>query len=159
MTNAENEGRVEADLRGFTVMRCVVDYAFSLELARAEAAVRGQEWAGVRIEGPFDYVVEDTTRRLHAEECPEALGPALRLFRQTIESAAITHGGTLQIQFSGGAFLRVPSLPDYEAWELTEGDGRRLICMPGGEIAIFGASRARQGNPPTGGSSGSSEPG
>lgn len=154
MTNAETEGGVEVHLRGFTVMRCVVDYAFSLDLARPDAAVRGQEWAHVRIGGPFDYVVEDTTRRLHAEERPEELGPALRLFRQTVESASITQGGTLQIQFSGRAFLQIPSLAAYEAWELTEGDGRRLICMPGGEIAIFGAPPEHRGTPQADGSSG-----
>lgn len=154
MTNAETEDSVHAHLCGFTVMRCVVDYAFSLELARPEAAVRGQEHANVTIEGPFDYVVEDTTRRLHAEGCPEELGPALGLFRQTIESASITQGGTLQIQFSGRAFLRIPSSAEYEAWELTEGDGRRLICTPGGAIAIFGVSRERQGSPQADSSSG-----
>ncbi|HEV2460862.1 MAG TPA: DUF6188 family protein [Ktedonobacterales bacterium] len=152
MTTAETGGSVEVHLGGFTVMRCVVDYAFSLDLARPEAAVRVQQWASVRIGGPFDYVVEDTTRRLDAAECPEELGPALRLFRQTVESATITHGGTLQIQFSGRAFLRIPSLADYEAWEVTEGDGRRLICMPGGEIAIFEAPPERHGSPQADGS-------
>lgn len=145
---------MEVHLRGFTVMRCCVDNAFRLDFARPERAVRGQEWASVTIEGPFEYVADGTTLLLEGALHPEELGPVLTLFLRTVEAASVAGDGTLRLQFDGQASLRISSLPEYEAWELTEGDGRRLICMPGGEIAIFEAFSERQGNPSEGGSSG-----
>jgi Family of unknown function (DUF6188) len=136
MISPRADGSMELDLVGFTVIRCVADYAFSLELARPEAAVRGQEHASVAIEGPFEYVTDSATMRLHAEEPPETLGPALALFRRVVEEASVAQDGTLRLRYSGQMAVRAPSSPEYESWHILYGRGGRLTCMPVGDIAI-----------------------
>lgn len=152
MISPRADGSMELGLAGFTVVRCSVDYAFNLNLSRPEQAVRGQEHASVTIEGPFEYVAEGATMRLHAEESPEQVGPALALFRRVVEEALVAQDGTLRLRFSGQMALRVPSLPRYEAWEILYGRGGRLICMPGGEIVIWSEISNGPGEPAPGAS-------
>lgn len=45
--------------------------------------------------------------------------------------------GTLTLRFTH-AEVRVPPDPDFEAWNFGERRGVLVICMPGGDIAIFG---------------------
>jgi hypothetical protein len=130
---------MQLSLVGFTVMRCSVDYQFRLDLARPAEAVRGQVHASVIVAGPFEYLADGTARQLDAEQHPEELGPALRLFLRTVEAASIADDGSLHLQFSGQVALRVPSMVAYEAWEVTDGDGQQIICMPGGALATWPA--------------------
>jgi Family of unknown function (DUF6188) len=135
----------ELHLVGFTVMRCSVDFQFRLTLARPAQAVRGQEWASVIIEGPFEFVDDGLARAFDPNgPHPEDLGPALKLRRKTIEAAIISDDGGLQLQFSDQLSLHVPSLPQYEAWELFEGDGKHIICLPGGGLATWPAPMSRR---------------
>ena len=134
---------MDIDISGFTVTRCCIDYRFSLDLIRPEQVIRGQEHASLIIDGHFEYVAGDTTTRHDPEQHPEELGPVLKLFRRTVEAASIAADGTLHIQFSDQMSIRVPSLFDYEAWELHHDDGRMLICMPGGNIAVWSARSTR----------------
>ena len=129
----------ELDLVGFTVMRCGVDMQFRLLLARPAQAVRGQEWAWVMIEGPFRFIDNSTAWPLDpAGPNPEELGPALKLRFKTIEAASISDDWSLQVQFTDDLSLQVPSLPQYEAWEVHE-HGKMIVCLPGGRTATWQA--------------------
>ena len=129
----------QLDLVGFTVMRCGVDFTFRLLLARPVQAVRGQEWAWVMIEGPFEYVANGVSRSLVPNgPHPEELGPALNLLSKTIEAAVISDDGTLRLEFSDERVLQAPSLPQYEAWEVHE-HGKMIVCLPGGGISTWQA--------------------
>jgi hypothetical protein len=64
------------------------------------------------------------------------LGPVLALYPDSLAVAVDEHD-TLTLRFVGGAVLRVPPHPQYEAWEL-RGPGRRLVVgNPGGELTVF----------------------
>lgn len=124
-------------LVGFTVMQCRIAYQFCLDLARPAEAVRAQKHASITIEGPFEYITDGTHIPLDAAQHPEELGPALKLSMQTVEAASTSDDGSLQLLFRNGDSLHVPSLPDYEAWNMVNDNGELIVCMPGGELATW----------------------
>lgn len=44
--------------------------------------------------------------------------------------------GTLVLEFEHGT-LEVPALNEVESWEMYNDKGFRMICMPGGEVAVW----------------------
>ncbi|MGP4000661.1 DUF6188 family protein [Streptomyces sp. 8N706] len=51
----------------------------------------------------------------------------------------VGRAGDLVIEFESGMKLTVQPDDDYEAWGLVGPKGRLVTCMPGGEIAVWGA--------------------
>jgi hypothetical protein len=41
------------------------------------------------------------------------------------------------MRFSEGYELIVPADGDYEAWDISSHNGLKLVCMPGGGIAVW----------------------
>ncbi|HLU28746.1 MAG TPA: DUF6188 family protein [Glycomyces sp.] len=69
-------------------------------------------------------------------EAVAAMGPLLHGL--TLRASAV-EDGSLRLTFTSGAELIAPPDPDYESWGLTGPAGQRLVCMPGGELAIWDA--------------------
>jgi hypothetical protein len=59
------------------------------------------------------------------------------LLHQDIAQAWVSDDGVLTIRFADDATLRATPDPDYEAWEIAGENGFRVICMPGGKLAIW----------------------
>jgi hypothetical protein len=59
------------------------------------------------------------------------------LLNQSVTSASADYTGTLILGFDSGTSLRVEPDPDYEAWNITGPRGRMIVCMPGGELAVW----------------------
>lgn len=71
-------------------------------------------------------------------EFPGVVAPDLvRLARDVITGAEAGSVGDLVIEFESGSKLTVRPDGDYEAWGLVGPRGRRVTCMPGGEIAVW----------------------
>lgn len=70
-------------------------------------------------------------------ESVAALGP--RLHGLTIRTAAV-EDGALRLAFTDGAELTAPPDPRYESWGVTGPAGQRVVCMPGGELAVWDAA-------------------
>lgn len=49
----------------------------------------------------------------------------------------VREDGTLTIQ-AGSTSVVVSPDPDFEAWSIDYEDGRKLVCLPGGDIARWG---------------------
>ncbi|MEV0335858.1 DUF6188 family protein [Nocardia sp. NPDC050717] len=49
----------------------------------------------------------------------------------------------LSIELSSGAVLNVPVDEHYEAWGIVGLNGYRVICLPGGELAIWSAREGK----------------
>ncbi|MFD0417144.1 DUF6188 family protein [Streptomyces sp. NPDC127108] len=64
----------------------------------------------------------------------------VRLVRDVIAEAEVGRAGDLVIKFESGTALTVRANDDYEAWGLGGPKGRRVTCMPGGEIAVWGGA-------------------
>jgi hypothetical protein len=128
MSSAKNEQKgIGIPLAGKTVSRCVIDSAFTMEFGEGEL---------LRIEGGF--ILQSTARRhaLSAERAEE-LGPALVVVGKTISWSSASEGGELDVHFVDGTNLRVSPDSQYEAWEVVGKGGFRVVCMPGGELAIW----------------------
>ena len=79
-------------------------------------------------------------------ETPPSLAPALRLLWKPVASIKITKTGPLEIFFSDQGKISIQPSDEYEAWHIEGGyglhgdqglTGLRIICMPGGELAIW----------------------
>jgi hypothetical protein len=66
----------------------------------------------------------------------EPLQPFLDLTGQAIAESA-TDSGILTLAFTNGSRLCVKPDRDYEAWTVSGPDGMLVVCMPGGELAIW----------------------
>ncbi|WP_375372008.1 DUF6188 family protein [Salinispora sp. H7-4] len=61
-----------------------------------------------------------------------------QLVRDSVGLADVGNGGDLEVTFESGAQLIVAPHAEYEAWGIVGPNGRRLTCLPGGEIAFWG---------------------
>ncbi|MFI5866458.1 DUF6188 family protein [Streptomyces sp. NPDC051546] len=117
-------------LQTHRVDRVSFDYALVLHT---------DQGAELRIETPGTVTEPDGTRTTFDPERPGDSAPVLlRLLHATISGAERTDGGTLLVALDNGLELDVPPHDDYEAWELSFTDGRKVVCMPGGESATWG---------------------
>ncbi|GAA2794694.1 hypothetical protein GCM10010452_23720 [Crossiella cryophila] len=55
-----------------------------------------------------------------------------------VQAAAANESGLLLIEFDD-AVLRVEPDENYEAWSFAGPDGDKVICLPGGELAVWAA--------------------
>lgn len=63
------------------------------------------------------------------------------LSQRKVTKAEVGNSGELRIVFVDGGEIRVDANDDYEAWTIAGVDGYKAVCMPGGEVAVWPASR------------------
>ena len=63
--------------------------------------------------------------------------PILPFFNAKVIGIAIQETGHLKVEFTGNRFLEIDPNDRYEAWELGCSIGFKLICSPGGSVAVF----------------------
>lgn len=127
-------GRDEHRLLQVLIRRCVtqvrLDYSVTLVFWSRELSVE------LRVEGPFAFLSgEEQTFRVEPENV-KTVSPVLELFNRVVSEAAV-QDGTLRIDFEGNVTISVPPLSKYEAWTLGASNGLKIVCMPGGELAIW----------------------
>jgi hypothetical protein len=92
----------------------------------------------LRIGDTFTFTTVDGVEMpLRPEEDPAGLGPVLACTRTTVEAATALEDGNLEVSFADGGSLHVDPSPAHEAWELAGPQGGRIVCMPGGQLAIW----------------------
>ncbi|MFD7757263.1 DUF6188 family protein [Streptomyces sp. NPDC059757] len=117
------------DLRGQTVTRICFDAALT---------VLTSEDCELRVETEAVLHVPDGDHVSFDPESPDVAAPHLvRLSGDVIAEAEVEGVGNLVIEFQSGMKLTVRPDDDYEAWGLVGPKGRRVTCMPGGEIAVW----------------------
>lgn len=92
----------------------------------------------IRVESPFRVTSGDTTVDVDPEQFDGQGNLALPLLG-AVSAADASDDGTL-VLVVGSARLEVPPDDDYEAWSLIRADGSRVVCMPGGELAVWSAA-------------------
>lgn len=96
--------------------------------------------AGIlQIESQATLSVDGQTVVMSASGDPTRAAAALSLLRTTVGDVQL-EGGILRAHFSSGALLEVEPDEQYEAWSWTGSDGGRVVCMPGGELAVWGST-------------------
>ncbi|MGW0356281.1 DUF6188 family protein [Nocardia nova] len=58
-----------------------------------------------------------------------------------VVSARADESGALTLELDSGTSLRVPPDDDYEAWSIAGPGGYRVVSLPGGELAVWSATR------------------
>jgi hypothetical protein len=103
-------------LVGKPVCRFQVDFQLTLQFFEPE-----DEETTVWISGEFKLEMDGEEHSLSAEN-REKIGPVLSLFRKTVR-----------------ARLTVAPHPNYESWGVTGVRWLRVVCMPGGNLAVWSA--------------------
>ena len=57
---------------------------------------------------------------------------------KTIRALPVSPAGDLSVTFDDTSQLSVKAAAEYEAWQLSGPRGEMVVCMPGGELAIWG---------------------
>jgi hypothetical protein len=117
--------------RGLKVSQIMVDYAltFSLE-GRAAIVIENDATLADRPgRAPGARTVE-----LHPGR--QDVGSALTLFGTTVNSAVAFKAGTLRLMLDHFQLI-VRADPHYEAWSVTGPGDVRLVCTPGGQLAVW----------------------
>jgi hypothetical protein len=129
-------------LVGYQVNRCLVDYALTLDLNKDD-----HDNVSIRLEGEFVFSTEDHRFSLSSED-PTRLGPVFAVLHQTIASATAHSSGRLVVAFVNGDTLVADQHPDYENWEVVGDHGLRIVCLPGGSLAVWEAEEASASDGP-----------
>ncbi|GAA0462542.1 hypothetical protein Ade02nite_29090 [Paractinoplanes deccanensis] len=64
----------------------------------------------------------------------DALAPFLG---DAVQTAHTDKSGALTVTFAAGSALEVRPDPDVESWAFTNPDGPLIVCLPGGELAVW----------------------
>jgi hypothetical protein len=116
-------------LRDERVTWCCVDYAVSFGT---------QNQVSIRIEQPFVYTSADRIEHLIVPEAdPVLAAPVLAIARLSVREGFAYNDGHLELAFSDGSTIGVPSAQDYEPWELTGPAGLKMVSVPGGELSVW----------------------
>ena len=65
------------------------------------------------------------------------LAPALRLVRASVAAVRAGKDGWLRVDLVSGGALTVPPDDQYEAWQVADEHGVRIVCTPGGGLAVW----------------------
>ena len=65
--------------------------------------------------------------------------PVSALAGRRVRTAGTLESGALHIAFEGDAELLVEPSTDYESWTVTGPGGMRVVCLAGGELAVWSA--------------------
>ncbi|WP_238431322.1 DUF6188 family protein [Streptomyces cavernae] len=120
---------VDLGLRGQAVARICFDATVTI-LTSADCELRIETEAVIQV-STEEHVAFDP-------QSPAAAAAHLvRLARDVITEAHVGEGGDLVVAFESGMNLTVRADDAYEAWGLVGPGGRRVICMPGGEVGVW----------------------
>jgi hypothetical protein len=120
---------VDLNLRGQAVTRVCFDVALVI-LTSGDYELRVETEAVLQVSLGNDVTFDPESSDVVAAHL-------VRLVGDVIIVAEAGGAGDLVIEFESGMKLAVRPNDDYEAWGLVGREGRRIICMPGGEIAVW----------------------
>src|SRR5437899_52690 len=133
------EAPFEIPLAGRPVSRCCVTFSFQIDFWQDKEGYTADLSVQIVIERPFKVYDADGEWQLDPEN-PMGLGRALGILHKTVDRAIALGSGELDIVFTDGSRLFVPSDSTYEAWDLATSKGitgLRLVSMPGGHLAVW----------------------
>ena len=104
----------------------------------------------LRVEGPEDHDLEiviedghgfiagldDTVGFVPLVELQ--VGQVRKMVGETIGRVHIEGAGELNIELTAGIRIIVPSNERYESWQILGDKGDLIVCMPGGELGVWG---------------------
>ncbi|GAA0583834.1 hypothetical protein GCM10010172_80980 [Paractinoplanes ferrugineus] len=129
---------VMADLRPRQARRLDVLIGHRLEYVRLDHAI-------VLSLSNRNQVVIEAPALLVGPNGPFAVEPGVTssdvlatLLGETVRTARARETGELEVTFGSGSQLLVAPDPDFESWALVGPAGLLLVCLAGGELAVWG---------------------
>lgn len=120
-----------------TVQSVQHDFTLILQLS-------GQHF--IAISSPVTITQNDKRITLSPEDDPdEHFEPIRNLVGRTVVTGEVDDRGGLHITFDGGTALEVQADPEYEAWNVAGPRGSLVVSMPGGQLGIWSAEPAEEG--------------
>lgn len=119
-------------MSGREVTRCLVDYAFGIELWEPNDQI------SIRINSTFSFKTRTEVQNISLMDVV-TLGPVLSITHETIRNAIAYKNGRLSLEVSNDFKLDVPADANYEAWEINGEDGAKVVSLPGGGLSIWSA--------------------
>ena len=98
----------------------------------------GGGWA-VTVESVLTFSDANGSIRDFEGDDPETLTALGSLLQGLTFRAAAVEDGSLRLAFTSGAELIASPDPHYESWSVAGPAGQRIVCMPGGELAVWAA--------------------
>jgi hypothetical protein len=117
-------------IAGIPVSRFVVDYEFTI------AFTDGAFDCTIRFEGTLTLVKRSTALARDVTQ-PGQLAELFSLLGVPAVSGTAHENGDLRVVFENGWEVLASAEPDYEAWEVSTSTGARIVCSPGGQLAIW----------------------
>ena len=111
------------------VFRCIVDYAFSIEMSLNNRSLV------LSIETEFIINKNNTIHHLDIEN-KDSLIQGLLLIGKKVKRLEISHEGLAKVILESAQII-VKSHDEFEAWQVHTDDGMLIVCMPGGDLAIW----------------------
>jgi hypothetical protein len=122
---------MDLGLSGSTLVSQLVEYTVALHLS---------DGFFIRIESPFTLDLPDRSISLSPEDSSaESFAPLRDLVGRVVTESTVDDAGALTVAFEGDARLLVEPDSAYEAWTVSGPRGMMVVCMPGGELAIWDA--------------------
>jgi len=113
---------------GREVTRLLLDYRFTLEMWTREDTLQ------ITLAQKFEYVRDGITYLINPDE-KSGICRVLFVLYQMIDSVTATSNGRLTIVFRNGDRIVSEPHDQYEAWDIGNLRGLRLIALPGGGLA------------------------
>lgn len=120
----------EIDTKNATIFRCIIDYAFRIELS-----INGQSLT-LAIECEFIISQDGNIYHLDIEDKDRSkLTQGLYLIGQKAQKITIDKDGLIKVQLES-EYIMVKPHERYEAWQLRTSN-LLIVCIPGGDVAIW----------------------
>jgi hypothetical protein len=118
-------------LSGRTVSRFNVDNTVSIEFLDP-----GKERLIIILEQCFTIWFEGIQYLLSPNDRIH-LGPLFLLLHHVVIRAWAFKDGRLRLEVENTGILEIEPHPEYEAWSFVGEGGMRIVCLPGGELAVW----------------------
>ena len=118
-------------LRGTRVAKIIIDLALRIEFIDAS-----ENETLIWIGGSIRIRSQGNEYMLHGDN-PKELAPILELWGSAVDSAAAHKDGRLEVKFRDGSDFCAYPLPATESWGVTGQRWLRIVCMPGGDLAVW----------------------
>lgn len=121
----------QVPLAGRAVSRFQIDSRLAIEFLESNC-----EYIMITIEQQFCLELAEIKYTLNPG-IPSELGPVFSILHNVLRSALAYKDGTLKLEFSNGDKLSIVAHPKYEAWGIAGDRGLRIVCLPGGDLAVW----------------------
>jgi hypothetical protein len=122
---------IGAGLVDRNISRVLIDFSVTLQFADDGPA------AELKLECSFAITTSAGSQTIEPERMVEGAQMVVGLFGARVLSVRVDQGSELVVDLSDERRLRAWPDAQYESWSYTSEDGSRVICMPGGQVAIW----------------------